>query len=58
MKDTFDLEKATTEAEADLREIAHLFWDKHDNKWDDLREVINRLEEEDAEAAFERRYSY
>jgi hypothetical protein len=46
MKDTEELEK---ECREDLREIAHFF-----GGWDELRKVIDELEQADFEAAWER----
>jgi len=45
----FDAEKAERECRADLKEIAHFF-----GGWDELRKVIDGLQDNDNEAAYER----
>lgn len=47
-----DKEKQEEQNEFDLREIAHWY-----GGWDELRKVIDRLEDNDNEAAWERRMS-
>jgi hypothetical protein len=45
-------EKQRAENEFDLREMAHYY-----GGWDELRKVIDRLEDNDNEAAYERHTS-
>lgn len=49
---TFDREKLEQQNEFDLREIAHWY-----GGWDELRKVIDRLEDNDNEVAYERHTS-
>jgi len=49
IKIPFDVKKVEQECKSDLKEIAHFF-----GGWDELRKVIDGLEDNDNEAAYER----
>ena len=47
----YDVKKIRKECEEDLKEIAHFY-----GGWDELRKIVDQLEEADGEAAYERRF--